>query len=249
MSTFKKFNLSMMIPKPRVHELMLQEGEFFFYSSQTGHMHIAYKKGGRPVNALLVNPLGGDWYEFTRTRNLTAGSCFNLNPLLQKQLERQSKSGRCVHVNFHCKNNLGAMSFTNSGMRAIRAFVDTDSGFTKYGPAYIGQFGPCGIRGQSNKMPEGKYVLYRCHTGDMRILFRRHGQRSEHYSFNYRINVENGLIPLHAWESLRFKPLISQAAREAIHEWTLCARELGLIRDVRIYIGKIIWELRHLFMP
>lgn len=141
-------------------------------------------------------------------------------------------------------------------MRAIRDFVDNDIGFAKYGPAYLGQFGLCGMRGQAREIPEGKYALYRCHTGDMRIFYRLCGQRrvNDRFGRNDRMRVfqyiqENNLVPLNCWESLRFKPLVEQAAREAIHEWTLCANELGLIRDMRIYIGKIIWAQRHLFMP
>lgn len=63
-------------------------------------------------------------------------------------------------------------------MRAIRAFIDNDSGFAEYGPAYLGHYGPSEIRVQSRKIPEGKYVLFRDPIGRMCILYQKFGTKS-----------------------------------------------------------------------
>lgn len=139
-------------------------------------------------------------------------------------------------------------------MRAIRHFVDNDVGFAVYGSGYIGQYEKCGLRRQSNKMQDGTFALYRSFTGNMMILYRKCGKHSQFRSFDMcktdwiQFTRANNLVPLNSWESHRFKPLIAQAAREAIHEWTLCARQLGVLRDLRIHIAKLVWERRHLFM-
>ena len=50
----------------------------------------------------------------------------------------------------------------------------------------------------------------------------------------------NGRLPLHPRDSLK----VLERTREAIHSWSLCALRMGVSRDVRIFIGKLIFELR-----
>jgi hypothetical protein len=69
------------------------------------------------------------------------------------------------------------------------------------------------------------------------------------YTPEYIMAGSKKLTPGDRGKSVKFRHLVSQAARDAIYAWTLCARRLDVVRDLRIYIGKVIWERRHLFMP
>lgn len=42
---------------------------------------------------------------------------------------------------------------------------------------------------------------------------------------------------------------VRSEARYAISQWSLCARRLGLVKDLRVYIARLLWDDRCAWMP
>ena len=64
---------------------------------------------------------------------------------------------------------------------------------------------------------------------------------NEVVSFCKNLCAEGNLKPVRRQDSSAFRPIYTKI-KEAIHSWTLCARRLGIPRDVRQMISEILYN-------
>tara|TARA_R110001599_G_scaffold80359_1_gene217122 strand:+ start:835 stop:1056 length:222 start_codon:yes stop_codon:yes gene_type:complete len=61
--------------------------------------------------------------------------------------------------------------------------------------------------------------------------------------------IPKDCLPLDRGKCVFWKDKVNRLARKAIDTWSSCAIRLGLIRDMRIFIAKLLWNERHLWCP
>lgn len=96
---------------------------------------------------------------------------------------------------------------------------------------------------------DGKSFLVYHTYYDQCICFIRIGFRSLKKCLNYfRHYLDESSIPLDRGKVWWNKEEANALAREAIHWWTLCARRLGVVKDIRRKIGQELLDCQHLWI-
>lgn len=85
------------------------------------------------------------------------------------------------------------------------------------------------------------------------LRYRYRSDRKE--DLNKRIQNEVNILrkykpsELDRGDCILYRDAADCLAREAIHVWSLCGKRAGLPRDLRILVGKLLWENKRDFIP
>ena len=101
-------------------------------------------------------------------------------------------------------------------------------------------------------LPNGYYMIELCRNYYLRIYSRNNdcftGMEAL-YCDDLSSFIPEDCLPLDRGKCVFWKDKVNQLARKAIDTWSSCAIRLGLIRDMRIFIAKLLWNERHLWCP